>query len=651
MRKIKKRRIMAALLAAILAAAAIPVGMGTLAAENDPADPPLGEVLPEEELPTLGESYGWPDSINHWISGAEVLYPDGTFMLMNETEAQVVARDVQRYMRVSLSDLLPGGIYNYTSALVFPTNHYFLTLDTKNTLWICESGVPEGEQTKIADNVVDFVDSVALMENGNVIRTYEPHQVMLSNVRQIDHAYGYVYAVQEDGTLWQYDDGGHFPIWSDWVDHFVKIDENITDYLGYGCYIKNGTTYRNRHPIVETVADSAYHGGREDGYVFVTVGNTLISQQAGNGSVTVLTEDLYKPILRDAGDLFGYVTGEGTAYDWAGRELELPFPYSEIQKMIEFRDVSLILKKDGTLWNTETNSEEPELMMTQVLDFVSDDIDYHPLYAIRADGTVWSYHPDRKTFLQIADAPEHSDVPSTDSPADAESVVTPPAAQIPGNVAELLLDDSVLDVTVTLTKPDVVDRAIFAAAQQAGKPIAFDIRSQDGRTNYRWTFQNITDASMDLNLAIAFESENAAAIQQIAGQQELFFLSFAHHGALPGAATVEVYVGDRYADGDSLLLYYYNEKTNDVELVDSGVQVSSSYASFTIDHCSDYFLTDTAVEKTADNNVTTESSGITATEDAVNPSTGDMGAVFLAAGTATAAAAGTLLLLRRKRNA
>lgn len=633
MRKIKKRRIMAALLAVVLAAAAIPAGMGTLAAENDPADPPLGEVLPEEELPALGGvRYAASDSM-YWNHGVEVLYPDGTLAIVGGTGTQVIAKDVVKYLCVGLEITESGDpinyssdIYNFGVGLSDEYSHY-LVLDPQNTLWDWSWQNGQLAKRKIADNVADYVDSIALLENGDVIRTCAPDKVMLSGVKAISKDFP-VFALQTDGNLWVYQDGIHGV---ELDNEFSRCDKQVDRLMG-GYYVKNSALLSSPdNKLIDFVPDIVYSNANFGGQ-YAAKGNKLYSLSDG----TIVTEDFQQPIFKGGDTLAGWVAGDGTAYNLRGEVYYTNLPIDQIQ---EQHGDGFVLTKDGRIYTNE-------VIFTNVVTFRVG----FEIYAVRTDGTIWMApygNPEEKVLFQkIADAPDHSDVPSTDSPADAESVVTPPAAQIPGNVAELLLD-----VTVTLTEPDVTDRAIFAAAQQAGKPIAFDIQSPDGRTSYRWTFQNITDASMDLNLAIAFESENAALIQQIAGQQELFFLSFAHHGALPGAATVEVYVGDCYADGDSLLLYYYNEETNAVELVDSGVRVSNSYASFTIDHCSDYFLTDTAVEKNADNNVTTESSGSTATEDAANPSTGDMGAVFLAAGTATAAAAGTLLLLRRKRNA
>jgi hypothetical protein len=54
---------------------------------------------------------------------------------------------------------------------------------------------------------------------------------------------------------------------------------------------------------------------------------------------------------------------------------------------------------------------------------------------------------------------------------------------------------------------------------------------------------------------------------------------------------MNVYVGDKYKNGDVVYLYYYNEDTGKIEAVsESGLVVKAGYVEFTITHCSVYFL-------------------------------------------------------------
>lgn len=134
-------------------------------------------------------------------------------------------------------------------------------------------------------------------------------------------------------------------------------------------------------------------------------------------------------------------------------------------------------------------------------------------------------------------------------------------------------------------------------------------KTPDG-ANYTITFngRDVTD-SFDFNTEISFTSDNKAKINDLA--DDVLVISFAHNGKLPGKATIEISVDLK--DG-SYSLYYFNEQTGKAEFVQA-VTVKDGKASFTITHCSDYFIA--AGLKTVDQNNGQQDNG----QD--NPNTGD----------------------------
>ena len=79
------------------------------------------------------------------------------------------------------------------------------------------------------------------------------------------------------------------------------------------------------------------------------------------------------------------------------------------------------------------------------------------------------------------------------------------------------------------------------------------------------------------------------------------YVSFNYHGDLPSTATIKVPVS-KFKDEQMLNLYYYDDTTNKIELVQNNIMVSNGYVTFDIDHCSDYFLTLSVVKEASGNN-------------------------------------------------
>ena len=75
----------------------------------------------------------------------------------------------------------------------------------------------------------------------------------------------------------------------------------------------------------------------------------------------------------------------------------------------------------------------------------------------------------------------------------------------------------------------------------------------------------------------------------------MFYLNFAHHGNLPGSTNIKVDVSDKFNDGDILYLYHYNEDSQTIEKISSGIEVIDGYAKININHCSTYFFTENEV--------------------------------------------------------
>lgn len=114
----------------------------------------------------------------------------------------------------------------------------------------------------------------------------------------------------------------------------------------------------------------------------------------------------------------------------------------------------------------------------------------------------------------------------------------------------------VSDAAQTLTKD------VFDALQKEGKNLTVGVTDENQQLQYSWTFSNrtVTNTNMNIDLSIKFDSEKKDEIQKLTGRDNAMYLSFGHHGELPGPATIKSYVGNNYKDGEKIYLYYFDEE-------------------------------------------------------------------------------------------
>lgn len=173
--------------------------------------------------------------------------------------------------------------------------------------------------------------------------------------------------------------------------------------------------------------------------------------------------------------------------------------------------------------------------------------------------------------------------------ATCEFTVIEASDKIPvQTVIDQLKDETVDEVVINLTQPDVVTKEIFEAAKGIDKNITFNIVDGSGSTLYSWSFngKDVKDVSKDVDLAIEVDAENDA-ISTLVGDEKALLLSFAHKGELPVNMAVRVFVGDRFADGQILWYYTYNSETSSLELVSSELTVENGFIELSLTSCSD----------------------------------------------------------------
>ena len=129
--------------------------------------------------------------------------------------------------------------------------------------------------------------------------------------------------------------------------------------------------------------------------------------------------------------------------------------------------------------------------------------------------------------------------------------------------------------------------------------IIIDLVEKKTNLNYSWSFdKNKINSTVTLDFTIDFQSKKKQEIDNILKDKNKLYLSFAHHGGLPGVAKIKVDVSNKFKEGSTLSLYYYNESTGELEFVDNEIKVAHGYAEFEIEHCSEYVLTEESTKDT-----------------------------------------------------
>ncbi len=197
---------------------------------------------------------------------------------------------------------------------------------------------------------------------------------------------------------------------------------------------------------------------------------------------------------------------------------------------------------------------------------------------------------------------EYNSIDETQQPVDPEPTKTIELDCIEINdneVIKYLNDDTTEKIIINLSNSDVLSSDVIKALKDSKKNLTINVFNQnDGELAYSWTIngewinQSIEN---DLSLDIKFETEKQQEIESITNQSNMFYLNFAHHGNLPGSTNIKVDVSDKFNDGDILYLYHYNEDSQTIEKISSGIEVIDGYAKININHCSTYFFTENEV--------------------------------------------------------
>ncbi len=165
------------------------------------------------------------------------------------------------------------------------------------------------------------------------------------------------------------------------------------------------------------------------------------------------------------------------------------------------------------------------------------------------------------------------------------------------------------ETEMAATTPTTLTSGVFSALQQSGNTLELDVVNSSNEMLYRWTFSgaDITDTSKEVNLEIVTNGTSDAISALVGSDYYPYILNFTNKGDLPGKASIQVYVGDMYADSQPLYLYLYNEESDELELISSDLVVAQGYVTFDTEKTGDMVLTISPVGGASNATTTTTS--------------------------------------------
>lgn len=131
----------------------------------------------------------------------------------------------------------------------------------------------------------------------------------------------------------------------------------------------------------------------------------------------------------------------------------------------------------------------------------------------------------------------------------------------------------------------MVPEALFETVKETGKSLTIELMPVSGKA-ITWKFQNVKDAK-DVNIKVDITDGKTLKLKNI--DENAMVLNFAHKGSLPAQTTVSFYAGDKFQNGDTVRVSYYNEQTKTLEEAKE-YTVKDGYIQVTLAHCSSYIV-------------------------------------------------------------
>lgn len=160
------------------------------------------------------------------------------------------------------------------------------------------------------------------------------------------------------------------------------------------------------------------------------------------------------------------------------------------------------------------------------------------------------------------------------------------------DLKEVINDKDIEDIEILIDNDTTITKEYLKLIKESKRTVIFSYYNEDNKKMYSWIVNGKKiDKLLDINTSIGLNKNNVKIIKRVSNYADGIFINFKHNGSLPNGISIQIYVGDKFENRDDVNLYYYNEKNNILELKLESIKVQKEYIKFSINHCSDYFVT------------------------------------------------------------
>ena len=152
----------------------------------------------------------------------------------------------------------------------------------------------------------------------------------------------------------------------------------------------------------------------------------------------------------------------------------------------------------------------------------------------------------------------------------------------------------------------MVDKAIDNSLLQGQNTLYVTISDDDGNVLYKWKLSAGNSGAGTASIVPKIQELNAPDrdyLNAVSDGRDTLYLDFSASGRMPGDTTVSYYVGDRFADGSTVSIYYDNVTAGCADYSGSSV-VENGFIDMEIAHCSSYMIVGDGAEPSGDDSGT-----------------------------------------------
>ena len=140
---------------------------------------------------------------------------------------------------------------------------------------------------------------------------------------------------------------------------------------------------------------------------------------------------------------------------------------------------------------------------------------------------------------------------------------------------------------------------ILKALQESNKRLIYEVVNNSNGIIYSITIDGskLENFEKPLNFNITFKSDYQSILQGLVKGKNYLSINIGYKGKLPNGIIIKIFVADKFTSSEMpLYLYYFNTKTNSLELMQEEIQITDGYVSLQLDHASEYILSDNAID-------------------------------------------------------